>query len=89
MGANDVIFSQDLDNRNYAKIILPHTVKEMTLVTAEAELLTVKDTDNRKSDKGRLFWALRGAGGGNFETRFFQITLSTRSFPMTILMSLL
>ncbi|CAK5268063.1 unnamed protein product [Mycena citricolor] len=42
------------------------TVKEITIVTADAKLLTVKDTDRRDSNEGRLFWALRGAGGGNF-----------------------
>ncbi|KAF8217844.1 hypothetical protein K438DRAFT_1795742 [Mycena galopus ATCC 62051] len=42
------------------------TVKEITIVTADAKLLTVKDTDSRSSNEGRLFWALRGAGGGNF-----------------------
>ncbi|KAJ7476925.1 hypothetical protein B0H11DRAFT_1727141 [Mycena galericulata] len=42
------------------------TIKEITLVTADGKLLTVKDTDSRSSNEGRLFWALRGAGGGNF-----------------------
>ncbi|KAJ7774049.1 hypothetical protein B0H16DRAFT_1362959, partial [Mycena metata] len=42
------------------------TVKEIQIVTADGKLVTVKDTDSRTSDKGRLFWALRGAGGGNF-----------------------
>lgn len=39
---------------------------EATLVTANGELVTVKETDDPKSNEGRLFWALRGAGGGNF-----------------------
>jgi hypothetical protein len=30
------------------------------------KLVTVKDTDGRSSEEGRLFWALCGAGGGNF-----------------------
>ncbi|KAL7788376.1 hypothetical protein V8C37DRAFT_418385 [Trichoderma ceciliae] len=42
------------------------TLKEITIVTADGEKVTVKDTDDPKSDKGRLFWALCGAGGGNF-----------------------
>ncbi|KAH7102981.1 hypothetical protein BKA62DRAFT_756318 [Auriculariales sp. MPI-PUGE-AT-0066] len=42
------------------------TLKEATVVTADGNLVTVKETDDKRSDKGRLFWALRGAGGGNF-----------------------
>ncbi|KAI1393339.1 uncharacterized protein F4822DRAFT_9054 [Hypoxylon trugodes] len=42
------------------------TLKEATIVTADGELVTVKDSDARNSKNGRLFWALRGAGGGNF-----------------------
>ncbi|TFK21174.1 FAD-binding domain-containing protein [Coprinopsis marcescibilis] len=42
------------------------TIKEIKIVTADSELLTVKDTDSRSSKEGRLFWALCGAGGGNF-----------------------
>jgi FAD/FMN-containing dehydrogenase len=45
------------------------TVKEITILTADGKLLTVKDTDSRSSNEGRLFWALRGARrgrGGNF-----------------------
>ncbi|KAK7016335.1 FAD-binding domain-containing protein [Favolaschia claudopus] len=42
------------------------TVQEISIVTADGELVTVKDTDDRQSPKGRLFWALCGAGGGNF-----------------------
>ncbi|KAH6603674.1 fad-binding domain-containing [Trichoderma cornu-damae] len=42
------------------------TLKEITIVTANGEKVTVKDSDDAKSDKGRLFWALCGAGGGNF-----------------------
>ncbi|RFU79403.1 fad-binding domain-containing [Trichoderma arundinaceum] len=42
------------------------TLKEITIVTADGEKLTVKETDDPKTDKGRLFWALCGAGGGNF-----------------------
>ncbi|KAL9126685.1 MAG: hypothetical protein Q9217_004296 [Psora testacea] len=41
-------------------------LKEATIVTADANLVTVKDSDDPKSDKGKLFWALCGAGGGNF-----------------------
>ncbi|KAM0260182.1 hypothetical protein ACHAQJ_002948 [Trichoderma viride] len=42
------------------------TLKEITIVTADGEKVTVKDSDDAKSEKGRLFWALCGAGGGNF-----------------------
>ncbi|KAF5319516.1 hypothetical protein D9619_008714 [Psilocybe cf. subviscida] len=42
------------------------TVKEITIVTADSKLVTVKETDDPKSNEGRLFWALCGAGGGNF-----------------------
>lgn len=42
------------------------TLMEATLVTANGQLITVKETDDPKSNEGRLFWALRGAGGGNF-----------------------
>jgi hypothetical protein len=42
------------------------TLKEATVVTANGRLVTVKDSDDPSSDEGRLFWALCGAGGGNF-----------------------
>lgn len=42
------------------------TLKEATIVTADQDIVTVRDTDDPKSDKGKLFWALCGAGGGNF-----------------------
>lgn len=42
------------------------TLQEATLVTADGKLVTVRDTDDPSSDRGKLFWALRGAGGGNF-----------------------
>jgi hypothetical protein len=42
------------------------TIKEITIVTADSKLVTVKETDSRSSKEGRLFWALCGAGGGNF-----------------------
>jgi FAD binding domain/Berberine and berberine like len=42
------------------------TLAEATLVTANGSLVTVKESDPPNSDNGRLFWALRGAGGGNF-----------------------
>ncbi|KAH8674479.1 hypothetical protein BGZ60DRAFT_504373 [Tricladium varicosporioides] len=41
-------------------------VKEFTIVTADGDEVTVSERDNPKTDKGKLFWALRGAGGGNF-----------------------
>jgi FAD/FMN-containing dehydrogenase len=42
------------------------TLAEATLVTANGSLVTVKESDLADSDNGRLFWALCGAGGGNF-----------------------
>ncbi|PUU76799.1 hypothetical protein B9Z19DRAFT_1194469 [Tuber borchii] len=42
------------------------SLKEATIVTADGREVTVKDSGNPKSDEDRLFWALRGAGGGNF-----------------------
>ncbi|KAL2686875.1 hypothetical protein Neosp_004417 [[Neocosmospora] mangrovei] len=42
------------------------TLMEATVVTAKGDSVTVKNTDDKMSDNGRLFWALRGAGGGNF-----------------------
>ncbi|KAI1204726.1 uncharacterized protein F4807DRAFT_471786 [Annulohypoxylon truncatum] len=42
------------------------TLTEATLVTADGNLVTVKDSDDPNSNKGRLFWAIRGGGGGNF-----------------------
>ncbi|KAK3934292.1 hypothetical protein QBC46DRAFT_428060 [Diplogelasinospora grovesii] len=39
---------------------------EATIVTADGELVTVKESDDKQLEKGKLFWALRGAGGGNF-----------------------
>jgi FAD/FMN-containing dehydrogenase len=42
------------------------TIEEFTFVTADSRLVTVKKTDSPSSNEGRLFWALCGAGGGNF-----------------------
>jgi hypothetical protein len=42
------------------------TLEEATIVTADGMEVTVKDTDDRGSKEGKLFWALCGAGGGNF-----------------------
>ncbi|KAJ8121670.1 hypothetical protein ONZ43_g1934 [Nemania bipapillata] len=42
------------------------TLLEATLVTASGDLVTVKRTDDKDSKEGKLFWAIRGAGGGNF-----------------------
>jgi len=39
---------------------------EATIVTSDGKEITLKDSGNPKSDEDRLFWALRGAGGGNF-----------------------
>ncbi|KAK0643894.1 hypothetical protein B0T16DRAFT_416813 [Cercophora newfieldiana] len=42
------------------------TLVEATMVTADGSLVTVGNSDGPETDKGKLFWALRGAGGGNF-----------------------
>ncbi|EXJ75887.1 uncharacterized protein A1O5_00395 [Cladophialophora psammophila CBS 110553] len=42
------------------------SLTEATIVTAKGDLVTVKETDDKQSNEGKLFWALRGAGGGNF-----------------------
>ncbi|KAH8690930.1 hypothetical protein BGW36DRAFT_306718 [Talaromyces proteolyticus] len=42
------------------------TLLEATLVTADGQIVTVKKSDERNTDKGRLFWALQGAGQANF-----------------------
>ncbi|KAK4683027.1 hypothetical protein QC764_0025200 [Podospora pseudoanserina] len=42
------------------------TMMEATVVTADGKLVTVGEKDDPQSKEGRLFWALRGAGGGNF-----------------------
>jgi hypothetical protein len=42
------------------------TVTEFTIVTAAGDEITVSERDDPTREKGKLFWALRGAGGGNF-----------------------
>jgi hypothetical protein len=42
------------------------TLKEATIVTANGRIVTVRETDARNTKEGKLFWALCGAGGGNF-----------------------
>ncbi|GME23924.1 hypothetical protein F4781DRAFT_444712 [Neofusicoccum parvum] len=42
------------------------TLMEATIVTADGKSVIVSDSDDPDSDEGKLFWALRGAGGGNF-----------------------
>ena len=42
------------------------TVEEFTIVTAEGDEVTVSKNMDPESDEGKLFWALCGAGGGNF-----------------------
>jgi hypothetical protein len=42
------------------------TLKEATIITADGSAVTVKSTDDPESPEGKLFWALCGAGGGNF-----------------------
>lgn len=42
------------------------SLKEVTMVTADGEVITVNENDPPNSKKGQLFWALRGGGGGNF-----------------------
>jgi hypothetical protein len=41
-------------------------LKEATIVTADGEMVTVKDSDDPESNQGMLFWELCGAGGGDF-----------------------
>ncbi|KAK4143118.1 uncharacterized protein C8A04DRAFT_29134 [Dichotomopilus funicola] len=42
------------------------TLQEATIVTANGQIVKVTDKDDKTSDEGKLFWALCGAGGGNF-----------------------
>ncbi|KAK8074006.1 hypothetical protein PG994_004905 [Apiospora phragmitis] len=42
------------------------SVIAITVVTAAGDLITVSEKDDKNSEEGQLFWALRGAGGGNF-----------------------
>ncbi|KAK1254084.1 hypothetical protein MKX08_008079 [Trichoderma sp. CBMAI-0020] len=42
------------------------TLKEITIVTADGAKVTVKESGNDDPKKDMLFWALCGAGGGNF-----------------------
>lgn len=42
------------------------TLKEATVVTADGKIVTVSEKDEADSKEGKLFWALRGAGAGNF-----------------------
>ncbi|UKZ64131.1 uncharacterized protein TrAtP1_005349 [Trichoderma atroviride] len=42
------------------------TLKEITIVTADGAKVTVKERGNDDPKKDMLFWALCGAGGGNF-----------------------
>ncbi|PNP38480.1 hypothetical protein TGAMA5MH_09561 [Trichoderma gamsii] len=42
------------------------TLKEITIVTADGAKVTVKESGNDDPKKDLLFWALCGAGGGNF-----------------------
>ncbi|KAJ5114386.1 hypothetical protein NUU61_000145 [Penicillium alfredii] len=42
------------------------TLMEATVVTADGEQVTVTEKHARTSKEGMLFWALSGAGGGNF-----------------------
>ncbi|KAF8417512.1 hypothetical protein EV426DRAFT_622940 [Tirmania nivea] len=39
---------------------------EVDVVTAEGEIVTVGENDSPEDNKGKLFWALRGCGGGNY-----------------------
>ncbi|KFA70992.1 hypothetical protein S40288_10360 [Stachybotrys chartarum IBT 40288] len=43
-----------------------NTLLEATMVTAKGEVIEMKKTDDKRSDKGRLFWALQRAGQANF-----------------------
>lgn len=41
-------------------------LREISIVTADGNLVTVRSSDDPWTPKGKLFWALCGAGGGNF-----------------------
>ncbi|KAM0809264.1 hypothetical protein AB5N19_09607 [Seiridium cardinale] len=59
------------------------TLLEATIVTADGKIVVVGEQDPKGSDKGRLFWALRGAGSGNFgivtQMKLRVLRLSTRA----------
>ncbi|KAK9413816.1 hypothetical protein SUNI508_11634 [Seiridium unicorne] len=59
------------------------TLLEATIVTADGKIVVVSKQDPKGSDKGRLFWALRGAGSGNFgivtQMKLRVLRLSTRA----------
>lgn len=42
------------------------SLKELTLVSAEGKIVPVSDEDYHSATEGKLFWAIRGAGGNNF-----------------------
>ncbi|QMW42842.1 hypothetical protein COH20_005630 [Aspergillus flavus] len=39
---------------------------EATIITADGRMVTVGENSDPDSDEGKLFWALRGGGAGNF-----------------------
>lgn len=59
------------------------TLLEATIVTADGKIVVVSERDPKDSNKGRLFWALRGAGSGNFgivtQMKLKVMPLSTRA----------
>ncbi|KAK6063805.1 hypothetical protein SCUP234_13265 [Seiridium cupressi] len=59
------------------------TLLEATIVTTDGKIVVVSEQDPKGSDKGRLFWALRGAGSGNFgmitQMKLRVLRLSTRA----------
>ncbi|KAF3001482.1 hypothetical protein E8E13_008630 [Curvularia kusanoi] len=59
------------------------TLLEATIVTADGKVEVVGEKDKKDSKEGRLFWALRGAGSGNFgvvtEMKLKVMPLSTRN----------
>jgi len=59
------------------------TLLEATIVTADGKIVVVGEKDRKDSNEGRLFWALRGAGSGNFgvvtQMKLKVMPLSTRN----------
>lgn len=63
------------------------SLQQITIVTADGELVTVGERDHPQSREGMLFWALRGGGGGNFgvvvEMKMRVLELSARDGMVT------
>ncbi|KAI0108982.1 hypothetical protein GGR51DRAFT_548073 [Nemania sp. FL0031] len=55
------------------------SVTEITIVTADGNVVTVGENDSPNSKEGSLFWALRGGGGGNFGV---VVKMKLKVFPL-------